>query len=214
MYDGYATYNGQYLLAEVDTRFAPHFQGTINAYYGNFDTKVSRDYQIVSGIGTSTGRTDTASMALRLRVAMPDVASLGKLSLSPYAAYTWSRGVTDAYTETGGTFPASYNENKTTHNNFRVGLGTQMPLGESTKLVVNAEAVHSTDGKTSGASGQIIGLNTFTIPGQSVRQTWARLMVDVDHTLTDKSLVSLGLNASSQGGDPSYGGTISYRVAF
>ena len=214
MYDGHATYNGQYVLAEVDNMFLPHLEGSITGYYGNFSTKVSRNYEVGSGVGTSAGNTNTASTAVRLRVDMPNLTEIGKISLSPYAAYTWSHANVGSYTEAGGSFPVAYNGNSSSNNNVRVGLETKTALSASTKLVLNAEAVHSMEANTSGTSGQIIGLSTFSVAGQSIRQNWVRLMADVDHQLSDKSLITFGLNAGTQGGDPSYGGTISYHAAF
>ena len=214
MLDGHASYNGQYLLAEFDKMFMPHLEGSITAYYGSFDTKVSRNYQATSSIDTSTGHTNTKSTAVRLRLDMPDLASIGKFSLSPYAAYIWSQADVGAYREAGGSFPASYNGNTSSNNNLRVGVGAKTAINATTKLVLNVEAVHSIEDNASGTSGQIIGVGTYSVAGQSVRQNWMRLMADIDHKLSDKSLVTFGLNAGTQGGDPSYGGTVSYHAAF
>ena len=211
---GHATNSGQYFLAEVDKLFTPHIEGSITGYYGKFNTQVNRNYQNGASTDTSTGNTDTTSSSVRIRLDLLNVATIAKFALSPYAAYTWSRADVGAYTEFGGSFPVSYNANNATGNNVRVGLGAKKALSGSTDLVLNTEVVHSFEDNMPGTSGQIIGVSGFALPGQNVRQTWVRLMADVDHRLTDKSLISVGLNAGTQGGDPSYGGTISYRASF
>ena len=211
---GGATYNGQYLIAEADYMFTPHLEGSLTGYYGSFATKVNRNYQNGATINTSSGNTTTTSGSLRARVDWLNMANLGRFTLSPYAAYTWSQANVDRYTESGGGFPVAYNGSTTTNNTLRVGTGAKTPLNGSTNLVINTEVVHSIESSTSGTSGQIIGLGAFAVPGQNIRQNWIRVMADIDHRLTDKSLISVGINAGTTGGDPSYGGTVSYRASF
>ena len=211
---GNASYNGQYGLIEVDNLFTPHVEGSMLGYWGNFGTNVSRNYQNGNDISTSKGYTTTTSTAVRLRVDLLNLATLGKLSLSPYAAYTWQQAHVGAYTEVGGGFPVSYNGDTSTDNNVRVGAETKTALTGTTELVLNTEMVHCMESNTSGVGGQVIGLGGFAVPGQSVRQNWVRVMADLDHHLTDKNLVTVGVNAATQGGDPSYGGTISYHAVF
>ena len=211
---GGATYNGQYLIAETDYMFTPHIEGSITGYYGSFATNVNRNYQNGATIATSSGNTRTTSGSLRVRLDWLDMAKVGRFTLSPYAAYTWSQANVGAYTESGGGFPVSYNASTTNNNAVRVGTGAKTPINGSTDLVINTEAVHSMESSTSGTSGQIIGLGGFAVPGQNIRQNWIRMMVDIDHRLTDKSLISVGVNAGTTGGDPSYGGTVSYHASF
>ena len=211
---GHATYNGQYLVAEVANMFTQHIEGSITGYYGNFDTRVSRNYLNGASTATSSGNTTLTSTSVRLRLDWLDMAKLGKFSLSPYAAYTWSQAHAGGYTESGGGFPVAYNASTTDNNTVRVGFGGKTALSSATDLVLNAEVAHSLESNTSGVSGQILGLGGFAVAGQNINQDWVRVMADIDHRLSDKSLISVGLNAGTQGSDPSYGATVSYRKSF
>ena len=211
---GHATYNGQYLVAEVANMFTQHIEGSITGYYGNFDTRVSRNYLNGASTATSSGNTTLTSTSVRLRLDWLDMAKLGKFSLSPYAAYTWSQAHAGGYTESGGGFPVAYNASTTDNNTVRIGFGGKTALSSATDLVLNAEVAHSLESNTSGVSGQILGLGGFAVAGQNINQDWVRVMADIDHRLSDKSLISVGLNAGTQGSDPSYGATVSYRKSF
>ena len=194
--------------------FTQHIEGSITGYYGNFDTRVSRNYLNGASTATSSGNTTLTSTSVRLRLDWLDMAKLGKFSLSPYAAYTWSQAHAGGYTESGGGFPVAYNASTTDNNTVRVGFGGKTALSSATDLVLNAEVAHSLESNTSGVSGQILGLGGFAVAGQNINQDWVRVMADIDHRLSDKSLISVGLNAGTQGSDPSYGATVSYRKSF
>ena len=211
---GSARYNGQYLIAEVAKMITQHLEGSMTGYYGGFDTHVSRNYQNGGGISTSSGTTTTTSTSARLRLDWLEMAKLGQFSFSPYTAYTWTRAKVGAYTETGGGFPAAYNSSRTDSDTLRIGLDTKTSLSSATDLSLNTEVVHNFQANSSGVSGQTIGLGGFAVAGLDTHQDWVRVMLDIDHRISKQSLISLGINGGSEGGDPSYGATVSYRASF
>jgi probable HAF family extracellular repeat protein len=211
---GNARYNGQYVLAELDQQFLPHLQASVLGYYGHFDTQVMRDYRTFTGISSSAGDTQTDSAAVRVRLDLLHIASFDGTTLTPYAAWTWTQATVGAYTESGGIFPVAYDRNQSTENVFRMGAETATPLSGAAQLVLNAQAVHRVERNTAGVTGQVLGLGAFAAPGQSIKQNWVRVMADIDHPVGATGLISVGVNAGTEGGDPSYGGTISYRMAF
>lgn len=63
-------------------------------------------------------------------------------------------------------------------------------------------------------NGQVVGgLWSFGLPGQQVKQTWARATVDVDHRLSNKVALTVGANTARSGGDATWGVTAGLRAA-
>ena len=213
-FGGEAKYNGEYLIAEAANAFANGIQPSLTAYYGRFDTTMNRNYQNGANIDTSRGTPDATSKALRVRVDWKDAAQLGSVSVSPYAAYTWMRTSVDGYTETGGGFPVRFDSNSWDTNDIRIGAAGLLALNTTTDLRAGAEAVHRFEGNNAGSSGQILGLSSFAVGGQSIKQNWVRVTADVDHRIKDNMLITVGANAGSNGGDPSWGLTAGLKANF
>ncbi len=195
---GGAKYDGQYLYLEAANAFGRGLEGSLAGYTGRFDTRLNRNYMNGVNVDTSSGRPDAQSTALRARLDWKDVAQLGAFSLSPYAAWTWMETKLDAYTETGGGFPAQFAAARWRTNDLRLGL----------------EAVHRFDDSTSGVNGQVVGLWNFGLPGQQVKQTWGRVTADVDHRLSNTTALTFGANAATTGGDASWSVTAGLRANF
>lgn len=205
---------GQYLIGEIDRAFGPKLLGSITFYYGSFDTRITRNYTTSLGLDTSIGKTRTTTKAVRLRLDFADAGSIGGIELSPYLAYTLSHTKVGAYTETGGAFPASYNGGSNMNSMIRAGLEMKKDLGGANRLVVNSQLVHAIGDGSLAISGNISGVGPYSVAGSGVRRNWARLTADIDHTLSDKSVATVGFNVGTRGLGPSYGVTIGFRRAF
>lgn len=210
---GRAKYDGQYLIAEIDHIFNHGIEASLTGYYGRFDANIKRNYQNGATIDTSAGNTTATSTAVRLRLDWLDMARLGGFTLTPYTAFTWSQIKMGVYAETGGSFPVAYSSGPSSSNDLRVGLAGKAPLSATTDLRLSAEAIHRFESST-GANVEVTGLYSFAVTGQSVRQNWARVNADIDHRLTNSSLLTVGVNAGTTGGDPSWGVTAGYRMSF
>jgi hypothetical protein len=211
---GAARYNGQYLIMEAADALENGLQPSALAYYGKFNTSMSRHYANGAAIDSSNASPDANSYALRLRLDWKNVARLGQFDISPYAAYTWLKTKLDAYTETGGGFPAQFSASSAQTNDFRLGAAAATALSSSTDLRLGLEAVHRSDGSSDGVNGQVIGLWSFSLPGQNTNQTWARTTVDIDHRLGKSALITVGANLASAGGDAPWGITAGIRASF
>jgi len=211
---GGAKLDGQHLIAEIDNAFGNGLEGSVTAYYGRFDGELRRHYMNGASVDTSTGQPDVESTALRLRLDWKDVAKLGRFSLSPYAAYTWLETRLDAYTETGGGFPAQFAASKWTVNDLRLGVAAKTALSSASDLRLGLELAHRFEGDTHGVNGQAIGLWSFSLPGERVKQDWVRATVDLDHRLSDSTALTFGANAATNGGDASWGVTAGLRANF
>lgn len=211
---GGARYNGQYVLAEVASDLGRGIEVSLLGYYGRFAANLRRNYLNGIAIDTSRGTPDATSSSLRLRTDWKDAFTLAATRFSPYAAYTWMDTRMDGYTETGGGFPARFAAATQRSQDIRLGLAAKTPLAASTDLRIAAEAAHRIDETLSGTSSEVIGLDSFTIPGQKANKNWTRLLVDLDHRIGKSSLINLSASAATSGGDASWGASLGYRMAF
>lgn len=211
---GKAEYNGQYLITEIANDFGDGIEGSLTGYYGRFDTDFRRHYMNGANVASSHGDSDVASNALRVRLDMKDALQVASFSLSPYAAYTHIRTRLDGYTETGGGFPVAYSASKWKTDDVRVGVAARTEIGLATQLRLAGEVVHRFDDSTDGVKGQVLGLWAFNLDGEKVHQNWVRATLDIDYKLSENGVLTAGANLATQGGDPSWGVTLGYRVAF
>jgi uncharacterized protein YhjY with autotransporter beta-barrel domain len=212
--DGGAHYDGQYLLSEVDHAFNNGLQASLLGYYGRFDTQLNRHYRNGATVDGSKADPDARSVAARARVDWKQLADLASFTLSPYASYTWIETRVDGYTETGGAFPASYEETTWKTEDLRVGVAGRRPVSAVADLTLTLEGVHRTDDSVDDVKGEVVGLFSFNLPGESYEQNWARAIVDVDHRISDSSLATFSLNGATSGDDSVWGVSAGLRHAF
>jgi probable HAF family extracellular repeat protein len=212
--DGSAHYDGQYLLIEGAKAFDNGLQPSVTGYFGRFDTKMSRHYMNGAVVDSSNANANTNAYALRARLDWKDAMDIGRFSISPYTAYTWSKAKLDAYTETSGSFPANFAASTWITHDLRVGTAATTALSQDTDLRLGAEVAHRFENNTSGVNGQVVGLWSFALAGQHITQTWTRVTVDVDHRITDKVAFTVGGNAATSGGDANWGVTAGLRASF
>ena len=213
---GSSNVRGEYALAEYD--FRP--EGTqwifsAVAMVGDWNARLARCYDNSGSTDTSLGQTGLNTRSLRLRVDAPSVASLGGFSFAPYASYTVTHTSVDAFTETGGGFPASFNEQKHNAIEARLGVNASKDLSEQTKLILSFEGIHRFDGAGPSLSGQdITGSVAFSLPGTAPRPDCVRLGFDVDHKLNANTLLNFSAHASSVGEVSDFSCALSIRRAF
>ncbi len=212
--DGSARYNGQYLLMEGAKAFDNGLQPSVTGYYGRFDSKMSRHYMNGAGVDSSNASPNSNVYALRARLDWKDAKTIGRFSISPYAAYTWIKSKLDAYTETGGGFPAHFAASTWTTNDLRAGTAVKTALSTATDLRLGAEVAHRFENNTSGVKGNVVDLWSFNLPGKRITQTWMRATIDVDHRVTNNVALTVGANTATTGGDASWGVTAGLRANF
>lgn len=203
---GTARYNGQSLIAEGAHAFASGFQPSITGYFGRFSTQLSRTYKNGASLDTSNASPKADTFAVRLRLDWKDAARFHDLSINPYFAYTRESIKLDAYSETGGGFPAQFSASNWRISNLRIGNTAKFTLSDTTDLRIGLEAVRHINKTVNGVSGTVIGLWNFTLPAQSVKQNSIRTMIDVDHRISPSTALTFGVNAST-GSDSTWGAT-------
>ncbi|RDD82742.1 autotransporter domain-containing protein [Dyella tabacisoli] len=211
---GKGQYDGHYLVAEVASQLSGAIEGSLLGYRGDFNVDTRRNYMNGANVDSSRAHTDATATAVRARLDWNNAAQWGQVSFSPYAVYNWTKTKLDAYTETGGGFPALFNGSSWITSEARVGAAGKLALSSSTGLRVALEAVHRFKGETNEIKGQVIDLFGFSVPGQKLKRNWARALVDIDYRVTYASVITLGANGASSGGDASWGVSAQYRMSF
>jgi uncharacterized protein with beta-barrel porin domain len=141
--------------------------------------------------------------------------TFGGFGFAPYASYSVTQTVVGAYTETGGAFPASFDEQEHNATEGRVGITASKDLSAATKLLLTVEAIHRFDGVGPRLTGQdLAGSVAFDLPGTAVRPDCVRFGFDVDHKLSADTLLNISAHASTVGEAHDISAAISIRRAF
>nr|WP_232897400.1 autotransporter domain-containing protein [Pontibaca salina] len=215
---GNATFDGNYILAEVDHAFELAGGSAIHAsllgYYAAFDSRLNRAYASGAGTDISSGSPDLSTAALRARVDWINATMIGSVSMSPYAALTLTKTRVDAYTETGGAFPVRYDAATATTRDLRIGSAFTLKPSDLLNLRIGIEGVHQFENGLGAVNGGVIDLYAFNLAGEKRKSTWARTTIDVDYALSSTSMVTGGLSLATQGSQPTIGATLGLQASF
>ena len=218
LFGGSSHVSGQYLLGEIDVRL-PDNKSIISltAMFGDWKSDTLRSYGVGGGsVDFSHGSTNLDSASLRLRFDGPAQNILNGPSVTPFASFTWSRVSADAYSESGGSYDAQFNDQKHVSREGRLGLTSKFVLNPETTLLATAEWIHRFDKSESGFTGTAIKQDAlaFDVAGAAITANQARFGLDVDHKLTGNTLLNLSLHVSGLGPAADVSGSLSIRRAF
>ena len=215
-FNGSSTTKGDYALVEYDYRpEGTQWIVSLLGMVGSWESKTNRGYTNGPSIDSSFGVADIISRSARLRVDAPALVTYGGFGFAPYASYSVTQTVVGAYAETGGAFPASFNEQSHDAQEGRLGITASKDLSAATKLLLTAEAIHRFDGVGPSLTGQdVTGGVSFSLPGTAPRADCVRFGFDVDHKLNENTLLNVSAHASTVGEAHDVSAAISIRRAF
>ncbi len=156
------------------------------------------------------------SAAIRLKIDWQDAVRLGPVRFDPYAGLSLTHTSVDGYTETSGNVPAQFDKQTHDAQELRLGLVGVMAVNEATRLRLTIEGVRRFDDSGPALTGQDVGGFgiSFDLPGDDIERSWVRGGVEVDYTTSTSSMISMSLNSTGRGQDPSVSGAVSYRKKF
>lgn len=215
-FDGSSATKGDFVLAEVDYRPAgTQWIVSLLGMVGSWESKTNRGYLDGASLDSSYGVADTITRSARFRVDAPAVATLGGFGFAPYASYTVTQTVVGAHTETGGAFPATFDEQEHNATEARLGVTASKDLSAETKLLLSVEGIHRFDGVGPALTGQdVTGGVAFSLPGVAPRPDCVRFGFDVDHKLNASTLLNVSAHVSTVGEAHDVSAAISIRRAF
>lgn len=179
--------------------------------WGDLDTRRGYD---TGTIEHSSGSTDTKSWGVRARLDWENAFSYNSTNFSPYADLWHNDSHMDAYTETRGSLPASYDSQDDSVTDLRIGLNTLTHINNTKfDFIANIEAAHRFDSKASTTSGTVATLGTFSFDGQDYEQNWLKAGFGVEGKLGNGK-ISVMLNGSTEGEMPDTWLAASYQILF
>jgi probable HAF family extracellular repeat protein len=215
LFGGNAHISGNYLLAEADYRLADKESIlSLVLLRGDWDAEANRGYETGGGTDVSNGRTDLTTSSVRLRLDGPAQKFVNAVSATPFASFTLTRTTADAYTETTGSFPASFGDQAHTAQEGRLGLTAKYAASPSTTLLFTAEWIHRFDDAGDGLTATSSTMGTLTAAGIAPTADQARFGFEVDHKLSADTLLNVSVHAAGNGPSSDFAGAISIRRAF
>lgn len=206
--------DGDYVLLEIDQRLGEQWIVSLLGMHGRWDVDAERGYLNAGLPDYSSASTDAETRVLRARLDWQDALDMGWMRISPRLAYTWAESRVDDYTETGGGFPAWFDDYDHDSEEIRLGVDALMPVSDRLSVRVVLDGVRRLDDASDALSGQVLGLYGFSVPGENVRKDWVRLGVDADYRFTENAGLVFSVKASDQGEDPDWSAALSMQLAF
>jgi uncharacterized protein with beta-barrel porin domain len=215
-FNGSSATKGDFVLAELDYRpEGTQWIVSLLGMVGSWESKTNRGYTSGASLDSSYGVADTITRSARFRVDAPSLATFGGFGFAPYASYTVTQTIVAAHTETGGAFPATFDEQDHNATEARLGVTAAKDLSATTKLLLSVEGIHRFDGVGPALTGQdVTGGVSFSLPGVAPRADCVRFGFDVDHKLSADTLLNISAHASTVGEAHDVSAAISIRRAF
>lgn len=204
---------GFYLAPEVTLPVAGNLYATIGGYYAPGKLTVTRGYLNGGVMDYSMGEADLDTWAAKLRLDWLNAATINDWNLTPYASLTYAHSKLDAYSETGGGFPASFDAVKDHSTVVRAGVDGVHRLDNNIRLLARAEAAYRFEDETAATSGTITGLSGFNFAGQNTNQFWLRGGLGAEMDVAGGT-ASLNVNVTTQGDDPTVWIRSGWKVTF
>ena len=213
---GSSATKGDFFIAELDYRpEGTQWIVSLLGMVGSWESKTNRGYTSGGSTDFSNGVADTITRSARLRVDAPTLVTFGGFGFAPFASYTVTQTVVGGYTETGGAFPATFDEQEHNATEARLGVTASKDLSEKTKLLLSVEGIHRFDGVGPALTGQdVTGGVSFDLPGTAPRPDCVRFGFDVDHKLSADTLLNISAHVSTVGEAHDVSAAISIRRAF
>ena len=215
IHGGSSRTSGQYLLGEIDFMLASG--GILSGLFssGDWENQTARSYLTGGGADFSQGRTDLRSNTFRVRYDSPVLARAYGNDVKGYVSYGHNRVRSDAYSESGGSNPASFSGMEQTAKEGRLGLALTRQLGERTSARLSAEWIRRFDHDQADLTAtDVTSLLNLSLPTPDPVRDQARVGLDIDHQLGEKTTLTLSVHAAGAGAAADVSGAISLRRGF
>lgn len=187
--------------------------GTFGMQYASGPLDIRRAYLNAGSTDFSKGSSTGTVLNLRARIDWKDAAVWQGIAFTPYLDHLHTESWMEAYTESGGGFPASW-ESRHQHDDVsRLGIDAAKALTREVTLIASYEQSRNWREKGSGASGQVLGLSNFNLSGQPITQNSSRFSLGATHRVGAGQFSLFG-NAQTAGQNPQYWVAAGYQYTF
>ena len=165
------------------------------AFTANLDLETHRRYRNGAGFDTSVGTTNGTGYGAALRLGY-QAATLNNISLMPYGEVQVTHTQYDAYTETGGAFPATVEEQSITQSTSKLGLEASYTASPNLTLGTRLAWAHRLSGNNSGTTASVTGFSG-TVSGNDGDTDWAEGAITTNWAITPSTSLSAELSGRS-----------------
>lgn len=210
---GSFTTTGGYIAPEASIELIDNLYLTVGGYLGTGTIKTNRGYLNAGVLDFSNGQANANTFGGKIRLDWLDALVIQDTSFTPYVGLSYASTSVDAYTENGGSFPVAYDA-VTEHSTIaRLGADMVHHLTDDFRVVAKAELAYQFENTSSPVNGTVVGLSSFSLPGQSQNQFWVRGGIGAEYDVGGGT-ASVMLNVTSRGQDPDVWVRSSYSVKF
>jgi outer membrane autotransporter protein len=121
--------------------------------------------------------------------------------LTPFASLTAAAAHFEGWTETGGPFPASFDDIDDTLFVGRLGIHVSYEMNDNTLVFASLAWAHRSGDTTTGMSGTLTGLSDFHLGGASVAENWAEVTAGASFALPQDFTATASLTSSFYPGE-------------
>ena len=202
-------------LVPVLAREADSLWLVLSGFHQWGEADLRRGYLNAGAADSSLGSPDSRVWGANITLEWDSLLQWAGIAASPYLTYSHVDSALDAYTETGGGFPAAFGEQSEAVNELRYGLNLERPVATAAKLVATVEGVHRFEDQGANISARVLGAGGFAVQGGglSYEQDWLRGGAGVEAGLLG-GVGSLMANATTEGEAPSWWLAASWRTSF
>lgn len=213
VHHGLAEVDGTYVLAQTLMPVTGNLWAVLGGYIHRGEADLRRGYLNAGVQDFSTGQPNVDTWGLRARLELDKAWQTAVASFSPYVDLSYSEARLDAYTETGGGFPARFDARREQATELRIGLNAARPLANGVTLLGILEGAHRFEQDGARTSGEVIGLFGFNLDGRKNQREWLRAGIGAEGKLVGGT-ASLMLNATTRGETPNYWLSAGWQKAF
>jgi uncharacterized membrane protein len=161
---GRSDLEGRYTLAGVAVPLG-RLDASLTGYRGRFDGVVERRYANGAGTDVSTAHPDGRFDAAVARLDWTDALRRGRLGLSPYLTYAWSRTRTNSHVETGGGFPVAYGASSAHVRELAAGATADLQVSSAFSVGAGVEVARRRLDTGDGIAARVVDLLDVSMPG-------------------------------------------------
>lgn len=204
---------GFYFSPEVSADLGKNVYVTVGGYWGRSSVDSRRGYLNGTATDYSGGDTNAETVGAKIRFDWLNAVTIDDTAITPYLGLSYAHTKVDAFTETGGSFPVSFDGSSDHSTIARLGADFVRPLNDTVRLLAKAELDYQFENHATATSGTLIGISDFNLQGQDLQQFWVRGGLGAEFDL-GKGVASFMVNATTKGQDPTVWLRSNYTVKF
>lgn len=211
---GFTDFEGTYVMTDLIGAIpGTPLTVTLTGFQQWGDLVSSRSYLNAGSPESSRGAANSRNTGGGVRIDWSDALVWKGLHVTPYTKFTAINTILDAFSESGGAFPASVSKHQDTIREQAAGINLAYELTKSTALLATLEGVHRFEKNGSPWGGEVTGQSSFSVSGERYRRDWARMSFGVS-TPVGPGKFTFSVNATTCGEEASAWVASSYQIHF